>query len=152
MGKNICENRKARHTYAILDSFEAGIILQGTEVKSLREGRANLTDSYAAIEDGEIFLYQLHIGPYPPAADFNHEPKRTRKLLLHKQEIKRLLGKTEQKGLTIIPLRLYFKGAVAKVELGLARGKRQYDRREEIKRKDLERDEERTYKGKRIKL
>jgi len=137
--KNICQNRKARHEYFILDSVEAGVSLSGTEVKSLRAGRANLTDSYATVEGGEVWLHQVHISPYEPASRFNVEPRRKRKLLLHKREISRLLRQVSEKGVTLIPLRLYFKDGYAKVELGLARGKRLYDKREAIKEKDEER-------------
>lgn len=134
--KTICQNRKARHDYFILDSVEAGIVLAGTEVKSLRAGRANLQDSYAAIEEGEVWLHQAHISPYEPANRFNLEPRRKRKLLLKKREIHRLARQVLEKGITLIPLRLYFKRGLAKVELGLARGKRLYDKREAIKEKD----------------
>ncbi|MDZ7296339.1 MAG: SsrA-binding protein SmpB [candidate division KSB1 bacterium] len=151
--KLITTNRKARHDYIILETFEAGIALQGTEVKSLRAGRANLKDSYAAIKDGEVWLYQAHISPYDYGNVYNHDPLRPRKLLLHRQEIRRLAGKVQERGLTLVPLRMYFKKGRAKVELALARGKRQYDRREDIARRDVERDTQRELKEKyRIKL
>jgi len=131
----VCQNRKAWHDYEILDTYEAGLVLQGSEVKSLREGRASLKDSYAKIEDGEVFLLNFHISPYPQAGQFNHDPLRPRKLLLHKREIKRLIGKTTERGLTLIPLKVYFSRGYAKVELAVAKGKRLYDKREELKRR-----------------
>jgi len=139
-------NRKARHDYQIIESYEAGIVLEGTEVKSLRQGRANLKDSYARVENGEVFLHNLHISPYPNASRFNHDPDRKRKLLLHQWEIRRLLGKTVERGLTLIPLKLYFKGKVAKVELALCRGKKLYDRRKDIAEREAKRDLERRMK------
>ncbi len=144
--KIIVKNRKARHDYAVLDTFEAGIVLTGTEVKSLREGKANLKDSYARAEDGEVFLHNLHISEYGQGNRFNHEPTRTRKLLLHKREIARLLGRVQEKGLTLVPLKLYFKRGRAKVELALARGKRDYDRRHDIARRDAQREMQRALK------
>ncbi|MFC1526894.1 SsrA-binding protein SmpB [Candidatus Latescibacterota bacterium] len=137
--KLIAQNRKARYDYEILDTFEAGIALMGSEVKSLRDGKANLREGYARVEGEEVFLHNVHINAYGAATTFGHEPMRTRKLLLHREEIRRLIGQTEQKGLTLVPLRLYFKRGRAKVELGLARGKRQYDQRREIARRDAER-------------
>ena len=142
----IVRNRKARHDYEVLDSFETGIVLQGTEVKSLRAGRANLKDSYAAVEQGEVFLFNVHISPYEAGNYFNHDPERPRKLLLHRVEIRRLIGKTLQQGLTLVPLKLYFKKGRAKVELALVRGKRQYDKRQDIARRQAERDVERALK------
>ena len=139
-------NRKARHDYQILETYEAGIVLEGTEVKSLRQGRANLKDSFARVEKGEMFLHNLHISPYPNASRFNHDPDRKRKLLLHQWEIRRLLGKTVERGLTLIPLKLYFKGKVAKVELALCRGKKLYDRRKDIAEREAKRDLERRMK------
>ncbi|KPK38009.1 MAG: SsrA-binding protein, partial [Omnitrophica WOR_2 bacterium SM23_29] len=129
----IATNREARHNYHILESVEAGIELKGAEVKSLREHRANLKDSFARVEGNEIYLYNMHISPYPQAGRFNPEPKRRRKLLLHKTEIKRLFGQLTQKGLTLVPLMLYFKRGFAKVELALAKGKKLYDKREVIR-------------------
>ncbi len=145
--KVIATNRKAYHDYFIEEKFEAGIGLTGTEVKSLREGRANLQDSYAAVKDGEVYLYHCHISPYRHGNIMNHDPTRTRKLLLHHKEIDKLIGKTQQKGLTLVPLRMYFspRGKV-KVELGLAKGKKHYDRRESIKARDAGREIERTMK------
>lgn len=144
--KIIAENRKARFNYFIEDEFEAGLVLKGTEVKSLRLGRANLKDAYAKIENGEIFVYQMHIGPYPFAYYGNHDPLRIRKLLLHKREIKRLYGKVNEKGFTLIPLKIYFKQGKVKMTLALAKGKRKYDKREAIRRRDEKRDMERASK------
>ena len=145
--KLICQNKKAWHNYSVEDRYEAGIALVGTEVKSLREGRANLGDSYGKIKNGEVFLVDAHISPYSHANRFNHDPLRTRKLLLHKKEIRRLIGKVQEKGFTLIPLRLYFSDGKAKVELGLAKGKKLFDKRETLKRKTMERDMERGRKG-----
>lgn len=148
MGEKIVTiNRKARHNYEILESFEAGMALTGTEVKSLREGRVNLKDSYAKVEGGEVYLVNSHISPYSHGNIQNHDPLRERKLLLHKGEIKRLRGKTEERGLTLIPLKIYFSRGRAKIELALARGKRQYDKREQIKRRDADREMEREFKA-----
>lgn len=144
--KTVCVNRKARHDYFIEERYEAGLVLLGSEVKSLRDGRANLKDSYARIVRGEAFLVNTHISPYPAANRFNHDPTRTRKLLLHKKEIRRLTGKVKERGLTLIPLRLYFKNGRAKVELGLARGKKLYDKRESLRRKAAQREVERSLK------
>lgn len=144
--KVIADNRKARHDYHILETFEAGIVLTGTEVKSLRLGRANLRDSYAAVENSELFIYNMHISPYTHGNMFNHDPKRTRKLLMHKREIMRLLGQTQEKGYTLIPLRLYFKRGKAKVELALGKGKKLYDKRETIAKRDEKRRIERVLK------
>jgi SsrA-binding protein len=144
--KIICTNKQARFDYHLEDSFEAGVVLQGTEVKSLRDGRANLKDSYAAVDEGEVYLYDCHISPYPNGGYANHEPKRPRKLLLHKKEIRRLVGKTQERGLTLIPLKLYFLRGKAKVELALARGKKLYDKREDMKRRDADREIERAFK------
>ena len=144
--KNITVNRKARHEYLILQTFEAGIVLQGTEVKSLRQGKANLVDSYANIKDGEVWLVSAHISVYEQGNINNHEPTRTRKLLLNRSEIRKLIGKVKEKGLTLIPLRLYFKNGRVKVELALAKGKKVYDKREAIAKRDLKRDQERKIK------
>lgn len=146
--KVVCTNRKARHDYEIVETYEAGIVLKGTEVKSLREGRANLKDSYAKIKDGEIFLLNAHISPYAYGNVNNHDPERQRKLLMHKREIMRLLGKVKERGYTLVPLSIYFdKNNRAKVELALAKGKSSYDKRESIKRRDEKRIEayERKY-------
>ena len=145
--KLIADNKKARFNYFIDDEFEAGLVLTGTEVKSLRLGRANLKDSYARIKNGEVFVYQMHIGAYPFAYYDNHEPERPRKLLMHKYEIKRLYGKIQEKGFSLIPLRLYFKGGKAKISLALARGKRKYDKRETIRRRDQKREMDRERKN-----
>ena len=145
----VCVNRQARFNYFIDETYEAGLVLVGSEVKSLRDGKANLTDSYAQIRKGEAFLINSHISPYPGANQFNHEPKRTRKLLLHGREIERLTGKTKERGLTLVALKIYFKDGRAKVELGLARGKKLYDKRETLKRKNAERDIERSLSSRR---
>ncbi len=139
MEKIVAKNRKAFHDYHILESLEAGIELSGTEVKSLRAGKVNLKDSYGRIKDGELFLIGVHISPYDNASTFNHEPERDRKLLVHHRELKRLYGKLLEKGLTIVPLRVYFKDNWAKVELGLAKGKRQYDKRQDKEKREVER-------------
>lgn len=144
--KNITVNRKARHEYAILQAFEAGIVLQGTEVKSLRQGKANLVDGYAKIENGEVWLVSVHISEYTQGNINNHDPVRNRKLLLKKSEIRKLIGKTKEKGLTLIPLRLYFKDGKVKVELALAKGKKVYDKRRDIAKKDFQREQERRIK------
>ena len=142
--KILAENRKARHDYHIHETFEAGIVLTGTEIKSLRGGRANLTDSYARIENGELFLISAHISPYDQGNRFNHEPRRNRKLLMHKSEILRLLGKTREKGYTLVPLKIYLSHGLAKVELALASGKDLYDKRQSAAEKDAKREVERT--------
>ena len=143
----VCVTRQARHNYFIDETYEAGIILLGSEVKSLRDGKANLVDSYARIQKGEAYLVNSHISPYAGANRFNHEPTRTRKLLLHGREIERLTGKTKERGLTLIPLKIYFKNGRAKVELGLARGKKLYDKRETLRRKVAQREVERLIKA-----
>ena len=137
--KAIAANRRARHEYWIEETHEAGIALTGTEVKSLREGRANLTDAFARVDRGEVWLHHLHISPYAQGNIHNHDPLRTRKLLLHRREIMRLRAKTDQKGYTLVPLRLYFRRGVAKVELAVARGRHLYDKRERIAERDAER-------------
>ncbi len=144
--KIIAENRKARHNYHIDEVIETGMVLKGTEVKSLRQGRVNLKDSYARIKNGEVFVHQMHIGLYPFAYYNNHEPLRPRKLLLHKREIDRLSGKVNEKGITLIPLRIYFTRGKVKLALGLARGKRAYDKRETIRRRDEQRELDRARK------
>ncbi len=145
--KVVAENRKARHDYFIDETYEAGIALAGTEVKSLRAGKASLRDSYAEVTNGEVFVHNMHISPYEKGNRFNRDPKRPRKLLLHKQEIRRLLGQTTQKGYTLIPLRIYFKRGKAKVEIALARGKKLYDKREDIARRDAQREIARELRG-----
>jgi SsrA-binding protein len=144
--KIIAVNRKARHDFFIEDEYEAGMVLKGTEVKSLRLGKVNLKDSYARIKDGEVFVYQMHIGPYPFAYYENHDPLRARKLLLHRQEIKRIYAKVNEKGHTLVPLKIYFKAGKVKLSLALAKGKRQYDKREAIRSRDEKRDLDRARK------
>ncbi|WP_028314777.1 SsrA-binding protein SmpB [Desulfatibacillum aliphaticivorans] len=146
--KLVCQNRKARHDYHIDDRFEAGMVLTGTEVKSLREGRANLKDSYARVKNGELWLHQFHISEYPFAYYNNHEPLRIRKLLMHKQEIKRLTGKINERGFSLIPLEVYFSRGKAKVTLALARGKKAYDKRQDIKKRESKREMDRIKKDK----
>jgi SsrA-binding protein len=148
--KSIALNRRARHDYDLQESFEAGLALVGSEVKSLRAGRADLKDAYGLIEGGEAWLVGLHISPYQFARDGGHEPERTRKLLLHRGQIERIRGKLDQKGLTLIPTRLYFKEGKAKVELALAKGKAQYDKRETLKRRQAEREMQRAMRHKGI--
>ena len=146
----VATNRKAFHDYAIEEKLEAGIVLRGTEVKSLREGKVNLRDSYASVDHEEVILHNCHITPYSHGNIMNHDPLRPRKLLLHRKEISKLLGKTQQKGLTIVPLRIYFSAqGKAKVEIALAKGKKQYDRRETIKTRDAGREVERAMKTRR---
>ncbi len=142
----VATNRKAYHDYFIEDSFEAGLVLQGTEVKSLRLGLANLTDSYAIVKNNEAFLFNANISPYPYGNIMNHDPLRTRKLLLHRDEIRKLVGKMTQKGYTLIPLKIYFTRGKAKVQIGLAKGKKAFDKRETIKEKESKREVERTVK------
>ena len=136
----IAENRKAFHDYHIVETFEAGVALQGTEVKSIREGRVNLRDSYARVENGEVFVYNVHISPYSHRGYADHEPTRRRKLLLHRQEIRKLIGRTVERGLTLVPLRLYFKGGKVKMAVSLARGKQAHDKREAIKKREADRE------------
>ena len=143
----LASNRKARYDYHIEDTFEAGIALLGSEVKSIRQGRANLRDSYAAFERGELFLHNCHVSPYLAASHFNPDPLRPRKLLLRGEQIRRLIGKVEEKGLTLVPLSLYLKGRYVKVEMALARGKKQYDRREDIKEREADREMARVSRG-----
>lgn len=140
--KTAVSNRKARHDYHVLETFEAGMALLGTEVKSLRQGKASLQDSFASIERGEVWLHNMHISPYEQASHWNHEPRRDRKLLLHAAEIRRLIGKVQERGFTLIPLRVYFARGRAKVEIALARGKKAYDKRADIRERDLRREEE----------
>jgi SsrA-binding protein len=145
--KSICQNKKAFHNYFIEETYQAGISLLGSEVKSLREGKANLGDSYGDIKRSEVFLVDAHISPYAQANRLNHDPLRARKLLLHKKEIKRLIGKVEQKGYTLIPVKLYFANGKVKVDLALAKGKKLFDKRETLKKKTMEREMERGRKG-----
>jgi SsrA-binding protein len=137
---NIAENRKAFHDFHLLETFEAGLVLLGTEVKAIREGRVNLRDSFARVEDGEVFLYNVHISPYSHRGYADHEPLRRRKLLLHRDEIRKLVGKTVEKGMTLVPVRLYFKDGRVKVAVSLAKGKKDYDKRETIKRREADRE------------
>ncbi|WP_027108587.1 SsrA-binding protein SmpB [Lacticigenium naphthae] len=145
-GKLIAQNRKARYEYTILDTVEAGIVLTGTEIKSIRAGRINLKDGYAQIRDGEAFLSNVHIAPYEQGNLFNHDPVRTRKLLLKKKQINRLVEETKSTGVTLVPLKVYIKNGYAKVLIGLAKGKKQYDKRETLKRKDQKREVDRALK------
>ena len=145
--KIIATNKKARFEYELLESFEAGIVLQGPEIKSARNSKLSLQDSYAAVEGGEVFLHNMYIAPYEPANRFNHEPRRKRKLLLKKSEIRRIAGKMAGSALTVIPVKAYLKGGKAKVEIALARGKKKYDKREAIKKRELEREARRTFRG-----
>ena len=140
--KLVCQNKKARYDYFIDEVLEAGLVLLGPEVKSLREGRASLVDSYARVKKGEVFLYNMHITPYPYAHHVRLDPVRTRKLLLNKREIRRLIGKAEEKGYTLIPTKVYFTKGRAKIEIALAKGKRKYDKRQALKEKELRRDME----------
>lgn len=138
--KSIAENRKAFHDYHILETYEAGLALLGTEVKAIREGNVNLRDSYASVEDGEVWLFNVHINPYSHRGYADHEPTRRRKLLLHRREIRKLIGRTVERGLTLVPTRLYFKNGHVKVSLALARGKQAHDKRETVKKRDADRE------------
>jgi SsrA-binding protein len=146
---NIAENRKAFHDFHLLETFEAGLVLLGTEVKAIREGRVNLRDSYARVEDGEVFLYNVNISPYSHRGYADHEPLRRRKLLLHRNEIRKLIGKTVEKGMTLVPVRLYFKNGRVKVAVSLAKGKKDYDKRETIKKRETDRETRAAIKGSR---
>jgi len=136
----IARNKRARHDYEILETWEAGLVLRGTEVKSLRNGKANLTDAYGVVKDGELWLLNLHISPYEQGSSWNHEPTRTRKLLLHAREIRHLIGAVERKGLTVVPLEMRFRGGRAKVVIALGRGKKLHDKRQDLKEKDAQRE------------
>lgn len=149
--KLIAENRKARHDYFVEDTYEAGIVLVGCEVKSIRQGGVNLRDSFAIIKNGEVFAVGMHIAPYQMGSYYNHDPRRNRKLLLNKSEIRKLKAKVEQKGYTLVPLKIYFKDALVKVELGLCKGKETHDKRESIKRREEDRKLERVKKEYNIK-
>jgi SsrA-binding protein len=146
---SVAENRKAFHDYHILETFEAGVALLGTEVKAIREGRVNLRDSYARVDGGEVFLFNVHISPYSHRGYADHEPLRQRKLLLHKDEIRKLIGKTVERGMTLVPVRMYFKNGRVKVALGLAKGKKDYDKRETIKRREADRETRAAIKSRR---
>jgi SsrA-binding protein len=146
----VAENRKAGHDYHILETYEAGLVLVGTEVKAIREGRVNLRDSFARVEDGQVFVFNVHISPYSHRGYAQHEPLRRRKLLLHRSEIRKLIGKTVEKGMTLVPLRMYFKDGRVKLAIGLAKGKKDYDRRETIKRRETDRETRAAIKEKRL--
>jgi SsrA-binding protein len=146
---SIAENRKAFHDFHLLETFEAGIVLLGTEVKSIREGRVNLRDSFARVEDGEVFLYNVNISPYSHRGYADHEPLRRRKLLLNRDEIRKLIGKTVEKGMTLVPVRLYYKKGRVKVAVSLAKGKKEYDKRETIKRREVDRETRAAIKSRR---
>jgi SsrA-binding protein len=144
---DIATNRQARHRYHFLETWEAGLVLTGTEVKSLREGKAQIKDGYASVRDGEVWLHNVHIPPYGPASRENHEPERSRKLLMHRREIERLIGKTREKGLTLVPTRIYFRDGRAKVEVALAKGKDVGDKRQTIKEREMKREMERAIRA-----
>ncbi|HCT95434.1 SsrA-binding protein SmpB [Vagococcus sp.] len=143
----LAQNRKSRHDYTILSTVEAGIVLKGTEIKSIRAGRINLKDGFATIRQGEAYLHNVHISPYEQGNLFNHDPLRARKLLMHKRQIDQLLGESKNKGITLIPLKVYLKNGFAKVLIGVAKGKKQYDKREDLKRKAVNREVERALKN-----
>ena len=145
-GKMIANNKKAYHDYFILDTYEAGIVLHGTEVKSLRMGKCSIKESFIRIENGEVFIYGMHISPYEKGNIFNKDPLRVKKLMLHKAEINKLIGKTKEQGMAIVPLKVYFKGSLVKVEIGLAKGKKLYDKRQDIAKKDQQREASRDFK------
>jgi SsrA-binding protein len=145
-GKVVAQNKKANHDFFIEETFEAGIVLQGTEIKSVRAGKLNLKDSYARVFRGEMYLYNLHISPYEQGNRFNHDPLRTRKLLLHKKQIANLIGVTKEEGYTIVPLKVYLKNGFAKVLIGLGKGKKNYDKRDDLKKKEAKRDIERAFR------
>ena len=144
---DVARNRQASYRYHVLEKWECGLVLQGSEVKSLRQGQVQIKDAYATLRDGEVWIHNMHIAPYAPAARENHDPERSRKLLMHRREIERLIGKTQEKGLTLVPTRVYFKGPNAKLELALARGKDVRDKRQDLKRKDQQREIERALRG-----
>jgi len=148
--RNVTVNRKARHDYEILETYEAGLVLTGPEVKSVRQGKVSIAEAYARVDRGELWLYNMHIAPYDPVLQRNYDPRQPRKLLMHRCEIDRLMGLTQQRGLTLIPLRIYFnERGYAKVELGLAKGKRKVDRRREIMEREMEREVDRALRGRR---
>ena len=146
---NVAENRKAFHDFHLIETFEAGLVLLGTEVKAIREGRVNLRDSFARVEDGEVFLYNVHISPYSHRGYADHEPLRRRKLLLHRSEIRKLIGKTVEKGMTLVPIRMYFKDGRVKIAVSVAKGKKDYDKRETIKRREADRESRAAIKARR---
>lgn len=139
-GNLIAQNRKARHDYTVIDTIEAGIVLKGTEIKSIRQRRVNLKDGFARVRNGEVYLMNVHISPYEQGNLFNHDPLRTRKLLMHKRQINRLVNETKNTGVTLVPLKIYIKDGFAKVLIGVAKGKKQYDKRQDLKRKDMKRE------------
>ncbi|MET1181328.1 SsrA-binding protein SmpB [Peribacillus simplex] len=145
-GKQLAQNKKAYHDFFIEQTFEAGIVLKGTEIKAIRAARVNLKDAFAKIENGEIYLHNMHVSPYEQGNQFNHDPLRTRKLLLHKKEINKLIGETKETGYTIVPLKMYLKNGFAKVLIGLGKGKKQYDKRDDLKKKEAKRDIERAFR------
>lgn len=146
MGKQVAQNKKAYHDYFIEETYEAGIVLQGTEIKSIRASRLNLKDAHARIQNGEVYLHNMHISPYEQGNRYNHDPLRVRKLLLHKREISKLVGITKETGYTLVPLKVYLKNGFAKVLLGVGKGKKQYDKREDLKKKEAKRDIERAFR------
>ncbi|KEZ48673.1 MULTISPECIES: SsrA-binding protein SmpB [Metabacillus] len=145
-GKVVAQNKKANHDYAIEETYETGIVLQGTEIKAIRAGRVNLKDSFARVQQGEVFLHNMHISPYEQGNRYNHEPLRTRKLLLHKKEISKLIGLTKEEGYALVPLKVYLKNGFAKVLIGLGKGKKKYDKREDLKKKEAKREVERAFR------
>lgn len=145
-GKVVAQNKKARHDFFIEETFEAGIVLQGTEIKSIRAGRVNLKDAFARIQKGEVFVYNMHISPYEQGNRYNHDPLRTRKLLLHRKQIDKLIGETKEAGYSIVPLKMYLKDGYAKLLIGLAKGKKKFDKREDLKKKEAKRDVERAFR------
>ncbi len=145
-GKVIAQNKKASHDFFIEETIEAGIVLKGTEIKSIRAGRVNLKDSFARVEHGEVFLHNMHISPYEQGNRYNHEPTRTRKLLLHRKQINKFIGETQQSGYSLVPIKLYLKNGVAKILIGLGKGKKKYDKREDLKQKQAKRDVDRALK------
>ncbi len=147
-GKVVAQNKKANHDFFIEETYEAGIVLQGTEIKSIRAGRVNLKDSYARIQNGEMFLYSMHVSPYEQGNRFNHDPLRTRKLLLHKKQIATLIGETKEAGYALVPLKMYLKNGFAKVLIGLGKGKKNYDKREDLKQKEAKREIARVFRDK----
>jgi SsrA-binding protein len=147
--ESIARNKKARHDYELLDTWEAGLVLQGTEVKALRAGQASLSDAFGVVRDGEVFVINLHIAQYSHGGVQNHEPTRTRKLLLRRSEIRRLIGSVERKGLTLVPLELYFRGGKAKLRIALGRGKRAHDKRDDLRKRDAEREMARSFRARR---
>lgn len=148
IGKVIAQNKKARHDFHIEETYEAGIVLQGTEIKSIRAGKVSIKDSFARIENGEVFLYNMHISPYEQGNRYNHDPLRTRKLLLHRREISKLIGAAKEQGYSLVPLKIYLKDGFAKIQLALAKGKKLYDKRENLKQKDAQREIAKAFREK----